>query len=135
MDAPVNLPLSALPHTWTEADVAENPNHFKLAIVDYVIDGDSVWMFVDVNFEGLYARRNCRLLGIDAPDTQPEKQASKLWLEGLLPKGTSVYLYYPRMDKYGRPLVGVYTGLTNPSLNWFSLNAGMSTAYNGGPRG
>lgn len=129
-----NLPLSAVPTTWTDVDPAEDPNHFYLGRVDYVIDGDSVWVFIDINFEGLYARRNCRLIGIDAPDTQPEKEASKLWLAERLPSGSHVWLYYPRKDKYGRPLVGIYNGLTNPSLNRASLEAGMSLPYTGGAR-
>lgn len=131
----VNLPLSTVPRTWTDLDPAQNPNHFKIAVVQEVIDGDSVWMFIDLDFDDIYARRNCRFIGIDAPDAQPDKAASKEWLEQHLPPGRTVYLYLPKTDKYGRPLVGVYTGLTDLSLNRQSLEAGMSVPYHGGARG
>lgn len=135
MTDPINLPLQAIPRTWTDADPAQEPNHFKLAIVERVIDGDSVWMFIDLDFDEIYARRNCRLIGIDAPDKQPAKDISTAWMEARLKPGDHVYLYLPRNDKYGRPLVGVYTGLTNMSINAFSLASGMSVPYDGGARG
>lgn len=135
MSEPINLPITAVPRTWTENDPAQEPNHFKLAVVNEVIDGDSVWMFIDTDFEDIFARRNCRFIGIDAPDKQPDKAASKAWLQERLPVGTPVYLYLPRKDKYGRPLVGVYTSLTGTSLNLQSLEAGMSKPYDGGARG
>jgi endonuclease YncB( thermonuclease family) len=129
-----NLPLSTLPKVWRAADTAEDPNHFKYATVSKVIDGDSVWMFIDLDFDDIYARRNCRLIGIDAPDAQPGKEASRAWLAERLWPGRDVYLYLPDNDKYGRPLAGVYLGLSVPSLNTLSLEAGMSVPYFGGPR-
>ena len=102
--------------------------------MDSVIDGDSVWFWIDLDFDGLWAHRNCRLIGIDAPDKNPAKLESCNWLKGLLPPHQKVSLFVPGLDKYGRPLVGVYLDDNETSLNLQSLALGLSVPYQGGAR-
>lgn len=143
MTETINLPITALPTSYEDARrglEAETPgatyevNHFKKAVVDHVIDGDSVWLFIDLDFDGIFAHRNSRLIGIDAPDEQPEKGISGDWLRERLTPGREILVYLPKSDKYGRPLVGIYLDGEDPSLNAQSLDSGMSVPYDGGAR-
>ena len=127
------LPIRVLPND-VRSSINVEPNHFKIGYVDYVIDGDSVWFWIDLDFDEIYAHRNCRLLGIDAPDKAPGKATSKQWLIDRLPTRTKAYLYTPGRDKYGRLLTGIYLSAEEPSLNVQSFEAGMSVPYEGGPR-
>lgn len=137
----VNLPIETLPRHWEPARVGfvgmHQITHFKEAVVDHVIDGDSVWLFIDLDFDGITAHRNSRLLGIDAPDYEdPEgRAASRDWLMSQIKPGDHILVYVPDIDKYGRPLVGIYLDDEDTSLNEQSIQAGMSVPYDGGPRG
>jgi endonuclease YncB( thermonuclease family) len=128
-----NAPLSEAPARLCDLGTRQ-PNHVKNAVLQRSIDGDSVWMFIDVDFDDIYARRNCRLMGIDAPDTQPAKALSKAYLDTMIAAGGTFSIYVEKMDKYGRPLVTIYTDLDGPSVNQRMLDAGLAVPYDGGAR-
>lgn len=107
------------------------PTDFFAATVDRVIDGDSAWLFIDLNFDGITAHRNCRFLGIQAPDKQPAKQASKLAAMSFLEPPERVVVYVPGIDKYGRPLVVVYVPELEISLNEWLLEQAYAVPYDG----
>ena len=77
-----------------------------------VVDGDTVWLRVDLGFR-MFAEMDFRLLGIDAPErygvnADPVKaQEAKAYLESLvLGKELKIETFKP--DKYGRWLVEIY---------------------------
>ncbi len=75
------------------------------AIVNRVIDGDTINMTIDLGFRLSYTA-NCRLAGINAPelDTQEGKD-SRDALKLLVGQGQEVDVYSKGLDKYGRPIV------------------------------
>lgn len=85
-----------------------------------VVDGDTVWLNVDLGFR-IHATVEFRLWGIDAPELVGESRdrglASKHFLEDLLVHelGTPLPLSVTatKADKYGRWLAEVYVKTSN----------------------
>ena len=108
------------------------------AEVEKVLDGDSVWLKVDVGFR-LTFRDNFRLVRINAPETRSrdleEKargQVSKARLEELLPVGSSVVIRTAKAGKYGRWLAEIYVDdgygeLVN--INDIMVDEGLAVPY------
>jgi micrococcal nuclease len=86
------------------------------AIVNRVIDGDTVNLTIDLGFR-MYHRANCRLYGINTPELNAKdpdtrlkaQEAMKFLSEWLLP-GIKVSIISKELDKYGRPLVNIFVG-------------------------
>ncbi|GAB3144196.1 thermonuclease family protein [Marisediminicola antarctica] len=98
--------------TASESTASEGIRPADRAVIDRVIDGDTV----DVLLDGAVTR--VRLLNIDTPETKRENtpieclgpEASD-FLAALLPVGSTVSLEYDveRADQYGRTLAAVFT--------------------------
>lgn len=87
------------------------------AIVTNVVDGDTLWLRLDLGWHITYDAR-CRLLGVNAPElvTDEGRDARRFVIDALV--GAGVYLHDDRtgervhpvtfvshsLDKYGRPL-------------------------------
>lgn len=75
-----------------------------------VVDGDSVWLEVDLGFR-MSMRDNFRLARIDAPEIRGEERdlglLSKSTLEAILPEGLEVTIRTEKAGKYGRWLVEI----------------------------
>lgn len=104
------------------------------ATVIRVVDGDTVWLNVDLGFE---VRRSdsFRFLGINAPETStPEGKSARDWLTTYLPPGTvvTVRTEKDRREKYGRYLATIL--LNGADLNDLALKTGHAVPYFGGPR-
>lgn len=102
-----------------------------------VVDGDTVWMRVDLGFR-MFAELDFRLYGIDAPErvgikADPAKAAlSKEYIEQLLapiagrPQILKIQTFKP--DKYGRWLVEIWTE-DGRNINDLMVESGHATEY------
>lgn len=82
------------------------------AIVERVVDGDTVDLDVDLGFRTWKLRERFRLSEIDAPETRGETRnagiAAKAYLQELLPVGAEVDIEtYKHPDHYGRWLARI----------------------------
>ena len=83
-----------------------------MASVQHIVDGDTFDAFIDIGLNE-YPYRICRILGIDAPETNRAASreagvAAKAYLESLMPVGSPVQLVTrPDPDSFGRYLVRV----------------------------
>lgn len=109
------------------------------ATVMKIVDGDSLWLEVDVGFRMTY-RANFRLAGINTPELRakdPEKKAAayaaKARLAELVPVGSEVYIETEKPGKYGRWLAEVWPlgqdELLDPSVNDTLVDEGLAAEY------
>jgi micrococcal nuclease len=108
------------------------------ATVIRVIDGDSVWLEVDVGFHMTY-KYNFRLGGINTPElrsSDPEEKArayaAKARLEELLPVGQQVKIKTAKPGKYGRWIADVFLNFDEPDgvfINQTLLAEGHAVPY------
>jgi micrococcal nuclease len=98
-----------------------------------VIDGDTVELNIDLGLK-VFRRESCRLSGINAPelnaidpDVRAAAQASRDHLKFLI-EGKTVFIKSKSLDKYGRPLVLIYTtdGL---NVNQEMVKKGYAVVY------
>lgn len=104
-----------------------------VATLDYVIDGDSLRLFIDLGFRVQTTSINCRLIGIDAPERGTEDwAASGQWLRDFV--GDHPLLVRSDMlDKYGRPLITLFVQRADgwQNANEAALDAGVVCRYQG----
>ncbi len=88
----------------------ETDLYFYRAFCEKVVDGDTVWMQVDLGF-GVSTRQKLRLRGIDAPelDTEAGRKARK-FLEAQLQTPEGVLIRTIKSDKYDRYLADIFAG-------------------------
>lgn len=100
------------------------------AVVQRVIDGDTVIVDVDLGF-AIWTSMRCRLAGINAPElfTGDQKEAgqkAKEFLMQLLPVGSKVFLKSSKFEKYGRALVDLWVWGEDVICTWDkSVNMAM----------
>ena len=104
------------------------------AVVDYVVDGDTVDLSIDLGFD-IWHKVRVRLLGIDTPEKWFEygkvvKQYVKQSLEG-----KQVQIVSTKQDKYGRYLVQIYLPGFRETFNQHLIDQGMAKSYFGASRG
>lgn len=107
------------------------------AVVDWVIDGDTVDVLVDGE------ERRIRLLNIDAPEEwerggQAECLAYEAtgFLISLIPVGTEIELEYDNepYDQYGRDLAGIWLGDTLVNAEVARAGLALAVLYDGNDR-
>jgi micrococcal nuclease len=99
------------------------------AIVDRVIDGDTVDLSVDLGFN-VWVKQRIRLDGIDTPEKNTNLGAGlTVYMKGLLEK-KSVLLVVSKKDKFGRYLGKIFLGDTT-SINDKLINLGLAKVYYG----
>ena len=125
---PLEIPASFRAIQFPAQDL---PNHFFPARVDRVVDGDSAWLWIDLQFDGITAHRNCRFLGIQAPDKNPYKGVTTAVVRTWLPVNGPIVVYVPDIDKYGRPLVAIFLPGLDKSLNEYLIDQGLAVPYDG----
>ncbi|HNX69337.1 MAG TPA: DUF1016 N-terminal domain-containing protein [Candidatus Omnitrophota bacterium] len=105
--------------------VTDKPAYAYEAIVERVIDGDTIWAVIDAGFD-TRVREKLRLRGLDCPELgSPEGEAAKRFVAKLLPVGTKILLKTtPSGDKYGRYVADVFIG--DQYLNNELLQAGLA---------
>lgn len=102
------------------------------ALVDRVIDGDTIVCDVDLGFYIVLKDLHFRLTGIDAPDDKEGREDSRLFLETVLKDHPQVVIESEKEDKYGRWLATVY--LDGLNINDYMLKSGHAKPYGGGKK-
>ena len=103
------------------------------AIVENVVDGDTVDLSIDLGFD-IWHNIRVRLIGIDTPEKwfdygKVVKQYVKQSLEG-----KEITIKTEKADKYGRYLVEVYLSGFRDSFNQHLIDVGMAKSYGGASR-
>lgn len=99
------------------------------------VDGDTVWMTVDLGFR-MTTANDFRLFGIDTPERgQPGYAEAALRCRELAPLGVPLVVKtYKNPDKYGRWLVDIYPAGSSVSVSETLLKEGLGVAYYGGTK-
>jgi len=86
------------------------------AIVDKVVDGDTLKVTIDLGFTVLW-KSSCRFYGVNTPELKSKDagqksraQAAKKFVSDTLPQGSEILIHSRELDKYGRPLVDIFYG-------------------------
>jgi micrococcal nuclease len=97
------------------------------AIVNRVVDGDTVNLKIDLGFRLSYTA-NCRMAGINAPEMSEDagKQSKAALMENL-PVGHVVDIISTGLDKYGRPIVVIKVNGTD--INIKMITQGFAVKY------
>ena len=104
------------------------------AIVDYVVDGDTVDLSIDLGFD-IWHKTRVRLLGIDTPEKwHPYGKVVKQYVIEQL-QGQTVQIVSTKQDKYGRYLVQIYLQKMEGAFNRHLVENNMAKAYFGASRG
>ncbi len=83
--------------------------YFYRAFCERVVDGDTVWMQVDLGF-GVFTRQKLRLRGINAPEQGSEAgRRAKKFLEARLQAPEGVLIRTTKSDKYDRYLADLFS--------------------------
>jgi endonuclease YncB( thermonuclease family) len=99
------------------------------AYLDYVIDGDTVVLYVDLGFD-TFSRQKLRLRGIDTPELKtPEGEKAKTFVEEILKKAKIITIKTYRKDKYDRYLADIFVGSKEIFLNQKLLDEKLAVAY------
>lgn len=97
------------------------------AIVNKIVDGDTVNLTIDLGFRLNYTA-NCRLSGINAPEMDTEEgKTSKIALTIMLGIGDKITINSTGLDKYGRPIVEIIRKDT--TVNKIMLDNGHAKPY------
>ena len=106
------------------------------------IDGDTFVVNIDQGFHDWKHNQHLRLLGIDAPDKQPAKEAARAYVADKWPAGTEVVIRTVR-DKRGDEMVTFERwlaeawdrdGAYGDSISDLIIDAGHAQPYNGRAR-
>lgn len=108
-----------------------------LATVERWIDGDTVWLTVDLGFR-MTMRDSFRLLGIDTPERgQDGYHEATIRATELAPVGATVRIETAKAGKYGRWLANVFlqTGdYAERTVNDILVEEMLARPYDGGLR-
>jgi len=107
-------------------------NFVHAATIIRVVDGDTVWLHVDLGFR-CCIDIDIRMLGINAPEmhgaTSAAGHAAAAFLSTLLPVGLPVILESAGNDKYGRWLGKIYLN-DGTDVNNTMVITGHAVVYN-----
>lgn len=111
--------------------MSDIPKFFRAKVVRWV-DGDSVWLDVDLGFRARLVT-DFRLYGVDTPERgQPGWGEATAFVNAGAPAGSPVEIQsYKDPDKYGRWLAEVFVPDAHLSLNAQLLDAGLAVEYFG----
>lgn len=104
------------------------------AVVENVVDGDTVDLSIDLGFD-IWHKARVRLLGIDTPEKWYEYgKVVKAYVEEQLEFKT-VQISSTKPDKYGRYLVDIYVDGMEGTFNQHLIDNNMAKSYHGAARG
>lgn len=105
------------------------------ATVDRWVDGDTVWLDVDLGFR-VRLMTDFRLIGVDTPEHgKPGFAEATAFNNAAAPPGTKVSLAsYRDPDKYGRWLGAVTVDGADTSINAQLVAAKLAVPYFGGKK-
>lgn len=102
------------------------PLYYYKATCLRVVDGDTAMLRIDRGFREFW-EINCRLAFINAPElssTGAPGQRAKDWLTATL-ANVPLWIRSEKLDKYGRPVVTIWTASSPAPLFATSVNAQM----------
>jgi micrococcal nuclease len=112
------------------------------AIVDRIIDGDTLDADIWLGFDVVLPKQRIRLWGIDTPESRTrdlEEKArgllSKYHLQGIAPVGSRLRLESKDKGKFGRILGIIYADEDEKSINQRMCDEGYAVEYFGGSKG
>lgn len=92
--------------------IMDKPAFTYKAIVERVIDGDTLWAIIDIGFKNV-VREKLRLRGIDTPELgTKEGEAAKKYVTKLLKIGQDIIIKTSKSDLYGRFVADVFYSTT-----------------------
>lgn len=118
------------------------PDYTYKAIVERWVDGDTVWLTVDLGFR-IKMTSDFRLYGINTPERgQPGFHEATSYAEANAPEGSSIVIKsFKDPDKYGRWIVQIFVGTAIlvgvtyiPELNEALVASGLAVPYFGGTK-
>jgi len=105
------------------------------AIVERVIDGDTIKMSIDLGFR-IWIKANCRLYGINTPELNSKEEEERIkakqsvsYISELLTVGEKYNIISHELDKYGRPLVTILVKGLEESINNMMVESGHAIKY------
>lgn len=120
-----------------EQPSAESTLYTYAAVLERVIDGDTVVVSLSLGLDVWLIQQHMRLAHINAPEmATPAGKAALAYLQSLvgpLPAQVTVHTVKDRQDKYGRYL-GVVVTPQGINVNEAMVQAGHAVPYEGGPR-
>lgn len=106
-------------------------NYVRRAVVQRVIDGDTVALDVDLGF-WTHEYMLCRLLGLNARELHdPGGKEARDHLAGMLPVGSKVVVASIKPDKYAGRFDGVIYDADNADVNALMVASGYAAAWDG----
>jgi len=88
--------------------LTDNASYTYTAIVERVVDGDTVWALIDIGFDNV-ARKKLRLHGINAPElTTVAGAEAHDHVARLLPPGAAIVIRSYASDAFGRFLADIF---------------------------
>lgn len=96
------------PTSSSHLKIMDQPAYTYKAKVERVIDGDTLWVVIDIGFQ-ITVREKLRLRGIDTPELgTPEGEAAKKYVSQVLKPGQEIIIKTSKSDLYGRFLADVF---------------------------
>ena len=101
-------------------------NYAYQAVLDRVVDGDTVDLWVDLGFS-VWVKERFRLAYIDAPERFTEEgKAATQWIKDVL-EGAELVVVSKSKDKYGRWLGEIF--IEGESVNYAMVEADHAKLY------
>jgi endonuclease YncB( thermonuclease family) len=98
----------SIPETTHGFHLTDKPSYTYQTIVERVVDGDTVWGFVDVGF-GTVVRLKLRLHGINAAEVNTvQGDAARDYVARFLPPGAAIVIRAYASDAFGRYLADIF---------------------------
>lgn len=105
------------------------PSRIYCAIVERIVDGDTVIVQVDLGFKVMMSI-GVRLARINAPEMNTASgRESKKYLEDILPVDSEVYVICHGKDKYGRWISDICKDRIDETISSRMLADGMAAEY------
>lgn len=107
------------------------PEYTYKAVIERVIDGDTVDLLIDCGFN-IIKKERIRFYGVDAWETRGEEREeglkAKKFVQDLLPVGSEIVVVTGKQQgKFGRYLGEIF--VDDKSLNQLLLEEGHATVY------
>lgn len=139
--APLRSQKAAIPSSRRRGPLPDTKLWHYQAVVQKVIDGDTIDFIVDLGFS-IRIDVRARVRGIDTAEIKKENQkvaaeAAKLRVQELLPPGTVCVIRTTKdkVEKYGRMLVDVTVPKpVHRDLREMLIEEGLAVAYDGGKK-
>ena len=111
---------------------AVEPGYTYQASVERVIDGDTLWVWIELGFK-IATRQKLRLRGLDCPELRTAKgQKARRAVEELLKQSKSIVVTTTKPDKFSRYLTDLFLTLPTGAkmcLNKYLLDHRLARPY------